>query len=139
MIEINDKPAMGRRIKEEREAKGYSQAELGRLCGWADEKDPQRAQSRISNYETEARSTRVNPQDVQKIADALGVSAAWLLFGRPYEKHGGIRKISEDRLKVHQVIESLNQAELVLLQLYLNKLLALREGPDTNSDEANIK
>lgn len=55
---------LGERIKKARVAKGLSQPELARRCGWE-------SQSRISHYETGKREPQL--ADLQKIARGLGL------------------------------------------------------------------
>ncbi|EPQ5213672.1 LexA family protein [Klebsiella aerogenes] len=63
---------IGERIKSLREAKGYSQAHLAKLCGWA-------APSRLGNYELGTR--KVSADDALVLAEILGVSPSLILFG----------------------------------------------------------
>lgn len=65
--------SVGDCIKRLRESKGYTQAELGRRCGYTGS-DPQ---SRISHYERGNRQP--NLQELQKIAAALSVSVDEIL------------------------------------------------------------
>lgn len=62
---------IGKRIRETRRAKGLSQADLARACGW-------KQQSRVSNYERGTREP--DHADLRKIAAALGTSPAWLAY-----------------------------------------------------------
>lgn len=66
---------LSERIAKKRQELGLSQPDLADLCGWG------RSQSRISQYETGKRTTRVNLGDLAKIAKALKVDVAWLAFG----------------------------------------------------------
>ncbi|AYN26432.1 LexA family transcriptional regulator [Buttiauxella sp. 3AFRM03] len=63
---------IGERIKALREAKGLSQVQLAKQCGWA-------APSRLGNYELGTR--KVSADDALLLANALGVSPAKILFG----------------------------------------------------------
>ncbi|WP_038155851.1 LexA family protein [Trabulsiella guamensis] len=63
---------IGERIKSLREAKGFSQAQLAKLCGWA-------APSRLGNYELGTR--KVSADDALILGEVLGVSPALILFG----------------------------------------------------------
>lgn len=63
---------IGERIKSLREAKGYSQAKLASLCGWA-------TPSRLGNYELGTR--KVSADDALTLAEALNVSPSLILFG----------------------------------------------------------
>ena len=63
---------IGERIKSLREAKGLSQAQLAKLCGWA-------APSRLGNYELGTR--KVSADDALVLGAALGVSPAKIMFG----------------------------------------------------------
>lgn len=63
---------IGERIKSLREAKGMSQAQLAKLCGWA-------APSRLGNYELGTR--KVSADDAVVLGAALGVSPALIMFG----------------------------------------------------------
>lgn len=63
---------IGERIKSLRESKGYSQAKLASMCGWA-------APSRLGNYELGTR--KVSADDALTLAEALGVSPSLILFG----------------------------------------------------------
>lgn len=128
MNEIELKPDMGKRIRKERQAKGYSQARLGILCGWADENEPQRAQSRISNYETGARGKRVAISDLRTIADALEIDVAKIIYGdkKPdsaAEEPARHPKISPQRAQLLRDIEKLSDTQLILLQGYAKGLL----------------
>ncbi|MDU4943909.1 MAG: LexA family transcriptional regulator [Mixta calida] len=63
---------IGERIKSLREAKGLSQVQLAKLCGWA-------APSRLGNYELGTR--KVSADDAVILGSALGVSPAKIMFG----------------------------------------------------------
>ncbi len=63
---------IGERIKSLREAKGLSQAQLAKQCGWA-------APSRLGNYELGTR--KVSADDAVLLGSALGVSPAKIMFG----------------------------------------------------------
>ncbi|MCU5775088.1 LexA family transcriptional regulator [Erwiniaceae bacterium BAC15a-03b] len=63
---------IGERIKSLREAKGLSQAQLSKLCGWA-------APSRVGNYELGVR--KVSADEAITLSKALGVSPAQIMFG----------------------------------------------------------
>lgn len=63
---------IGERIKSLREAKGLSQAQLAKLCGWA-------APSRLGNYELGTR--KVSADDALVLGAALCVSPAKIMFG----------------------------------------------------------
>lgn len=63
---------IGERIKSLREAKGYSQAKLASLCGWA-------TPSRLGNYELGTR--KVSADDALILGEVLGVSPSLILFG----------------------------------------------------------
>lgn len=65
---------VGTRIREARKTARQSQAELASQCGWKD------MQTRISSYEHNR--TEPSYRDLEKIAHALGVNAAWLAFGQ---------------------------------------------------------
>ncbi|WGY45918.1 helix-turn-helix transcriptional regulator [Vibrio sp. ABG19] len=62
---------VGLRLKQLREAKGFSQRALATKCGWGP--------SRISNYESGIRS--INLDDAETIAKALSIPPQTLLFG----------------------------------------------------------
>lgn len=64
---------LGLRIKQLRKAKGMSQQALALACGWE-------SQSRIGNYEKGTRQP--NLEDMEKIAQALGVTLPDLVAGR---------------------------------------------------------
>lgn len=63
---------IGERIKSIREAKGLSQAQLAKLCGWA-------APSRLGNYELGTR--KVSADDALTLGQVLGVPPSQILFG----------------------------------------------------------
>ncbi len=63
---------IGERIKTLREAKGLSQVQLAKLCGWA-------APSRLGNYELGTR--KISADDALLLAAALNVSPAKIMFG----------------------------------------------------------
>ncbi|EBL4241469.1 LexA family transcriptional regulator [Salmonella enterica subsp. enterica serovar Schwarzengrund] len=63
---------IGERIKSLREAKGLSQAQLAKLCGWA-------APSRLGNYELGTR--KVSADDALTLGQVLGVPPSQILFG----------------------------------------------------------
>lgn len=63
---------IGERIKSLRESKGYSQAQLAKLCGWA-------APSRLGNYELGTR--KVSADDALTLGQVLGVPPSLILFG----------------------------------------------------------
>jgi transcriptional regulator with XRE-family HTH domain len=66
--------SLGKRIREIRKAKGWSQDKLAIKCNFMNH-----GQLRISNYETDYRSPRT--ESLKIIAKVLRVSASWLLFG----------------------------------------------------------
>ena len=61
---------LGERIRQARLAKGWSQPELARRCGWD-------SQSRISQYETSKREPQLD--DLRRMANALGMTLSELL------------------------------------------------------------
>lgn len=63
---------IGDRIRSARLAKGFTQPELARECGW-------QTQSRVSNYERGDREPKSS--DVRALGKALNVSEAWLWTG----------------------------------------------------------
>lgn len=63
---------IGERIKQARGEAGLSQPQLAQLCGWD-------SQSRISQYETGKNEPALD--DIERIAEALGVSFGWLASG----------------------------------------------------------
>lgn len=63
---------IGERLKSIREARGLSQAQLAKLCGYS-------SASRIGNYELGER--KVSVDDALAISGVLGVSPAELMFG----------------------------------------------------------
>lgn len=63
---------IGDRIKQARKLRGLTQIELSEKCGWEH-------QSRISSYERDEREP--GRTDIESIAGALDVRAAWLFFG----------------------------------------------------------
>lgn len=63
---------IGERIKLLREAKGLSQAQLSKLCGWS-------TPSRVGNYELGVR--KVSADEAITLGKALGVSPAMIMFG----------------------------------------------------------
>ena len=67
---------IGQRIREERQSKGWTQAELGLRSGLRE--------SMICKYELGYHIP--NPENLSRIADALGVSVDYLL-GRESEHH----------------------------------------------------
>ena len=102
---------IGQRIKKAREDKGLTQAQLGKLCGWGD--DDQTAQSRISMYENDKRTTRVAVDDIKTLAKALGVEPGWIMFNGPLVKHDPlIQNILETARLIPR--ENLEHANMVL-------------------------
>lgn len=75
VIKITGMKTLGARIKHYRTLKGLSQVALAKACGWG-------SQSRIGNYETDAREPTF--EDVKDIAKALGVTPEALLIGDGY-------------------------------------------------------
>ncbi|MCX8967394.1 LexA family transcriptional regulator [Erwinia psidii] len=63
---------IGDRIKSLREARGFSQAQLAKLCGWS-------APSRLGNYELGVR--KISADDALLLASALNVPPAKIMFG----------------------------------------------------------
>ncbi len=129
MKEIELKPDIGIRIRKQREAKGYSQAKLGILCGWANSNEPQRAQSRISNYETGARGKRVSLSDLQTIATALEIDVDKILYetGKPEnstaEQQADYSKLSAQRAQLLRDIQKMSDTQVIMLQAYAKGLL----------------
>lgn len=67
---VSLKEEIGRRIRDARNRKGWSQEELARETGWL-------KKSRIGNYEQGTRTP--GPEEARALANPLGVSAAWIL------------------------------------------------------------
>ena len=67
---------LGQKIKAAREAKGLSQPQLSRMCGWD-------SQSRISNYERGIREP--NLDDLRKMARCLGTTVEDLIASKENE------------------------------------------------------
>jgi transcriptional regulator with XRE-family HTH domain len=72
-------PSVGARIKIAREAKGLTQEQLGRLCGWGDE-----AQARVSNYERGTREASYG--DLRLMAEHLDRPVSWFVLGEHLDK-----------------------------------------------------
>ncbi|WP_140411298.1 XRE family transcriptional regulator [Chromobacterium violaceum] len=64
--------AYGKRIEALRQAQGWRQQDLADRCGWG-------SPSRIGNYEREDREPTL--RDFEVMADVLGVSTPYLIFG----------------------------------------------------------
>lgn len=64
--------SIGERIKSLREARGLSQAQLAKLCGWS-------APSRLGNYELGSR--KISADDALVLAAVLNTSPANIMFG----------------------------------------------------------
>jgi phage repressor protein C with HTH and peptisase S24 domain len=64
---------IGQRIRRLRTNKRLTQPQLAELCGWGE------SQSRISNYEKDLRTPK--PDDAEKLAEILDVTAAYIMFG----------------------------------------------------------
>lgn len=75
MKKINE--IIGERLKSIRESKGFSQAQLAKLCGYS-------SASRIGNYELGER--KISADDALRISEILGVSPAELMFGSQSEQ-----------------------------------------------------
>ncbi|WP_245704346.1 LexA family protein [Pseudomonas defluvii] len=73
VIKLVGMKTLGSRIKHYRTLKGFSQAKLAKVCGWA-------SQSRVGNYESDAREPSL--EDVKTIAKALDVAPELILVGR---------------------------------------------------------
>jgi SOS-response transcriptional repressor LexA len=71
---------IGSRVKEAREAKGLTQAELAAIV------KPPMAQQSIGDIES-GKTKNPRPDTIQKIAEALGVKKEWLLIGDEVEKY----------------------------------------------------
>lgn len=69
---------LGQRIKELRIKMGVNQKEFAEMCGRLDKRDRSWGQSRIGNYETDAREPSL--EDIEVLAKALGITAAELAF-----------------------------------------------------------
>ena len=76
------------RLKATRKERKLSQAKLAERCGLS--------QSAIANYEGQSRST---PKDVFPIAQALGVTAEWLLKGTLPKEPVSYVSIDQNRLR----------------------------------------
>lgn len=90
VIQTDPMTTLGERIKAARVAKGLSQPELARRCGWD-------SQSRISHYETGKREPQL--EDLRKLARCLGLaiedlvgtdSAKFITIARHAEPESGI-------------------------------------------------
>ncbi|WP_063657777.1 helix-turn-helix domain-containing protein [Candidatus Arsenophonus triatominarum] len=85
---------IGKRLKLLREARGLSQAQLAKLCGYS-------SASRIGNYELGDR--KISVDDAIRIAPILGISAADLLFSNDdqldnFSKKGKVLSKTEENL-----------------------------------------
>lgn len=69
---------LGQRIKEFRNKMGINQKEFAELCGRIDKRERAWGQSRIGNYETDAREPSL--EDIEVIAKVLGINPAELAF-----------------------------------------------------------
>ncbi|WP_386696736.1 MULTISPECIES: helix-turn-helix domain-containing protein [unclassified Lonepinella] len=69
---------LGEKIKEFRNQLGLNQVDFAKKCGEIDSRDRAWGQSRIGNYETNAREPSLD--DIRIIAKALGISPADLAF-----------------------------------------------------------
>lgn len=70
---------IGSRLKWARVRAGYSQGELAVACGWG--KNPAEAQSRVSNYERNAREMTLD--DLIRMCAVLKCNPAEIAFGHP--------------------------------------------------------
>lgn len=73
---------VGAQIRAAREAKGWTQLDLAKACGWADKDSG--GQGRISHYEKGRREPGV--EEIRIIADALGVSMEQLAVRNEAER-----------------------------------------------------
>ncbi|WGL96270.1 helix-turn-helix domain-containing protein [Arsenophonus nasoniae] len=123
---------IGKRLKALREARGLSQAQLAKLCGYS-------SASRIGNYELGDR--KISVDDAIRIGPALGISAADLLFGNdePLDKHANkenfLSKTEENLLEMFNelpqkekdnFIKAINTRKNELDQLY-EEMKAVKE------------
>lgn len=123
---------IGKRLKALREARGLSQAQLAKLCGYS-------SASRIGNYELGDR--KISVDDAIRIGLALGISVADLLFGNdePLDKHASkenfLSKTEENLLEMFNelpqkekdnFIKAINTRKNELDQLY-EEMKAVKE------------
>jgi Predicted transcriptional regulators len=87
---ITNVNSFGDRLRHARKLRGLSQAELARACGIS--------QGAIGNYETDSRR---NAKDIFRLADVLGVEAAWLAMGTGpmHRRHRPSNTVAEDPAK----------------------------------------
>lgn len=110
---------VGKRIRAAREEKKLTQKQLGEMLGVK--------QQMIGVYENGHRIPK--PQTIEKIADALGVSAAWLQFG-------GVVLVHKDK-EVQELFDSMYNSEGEELLEKWDELS--KYFPDTDISDLPIK
>lgn len=115
---------IGQRIKKRRTELGLTQAELAAKCGWSTEDNSR--QNRISMYENSQRTTRIKLEDVETLAEALGVSAVWILF------NGAYGSLSSARQKLHQTVGRIAEEFVGKADLVLQVFVEDETGPDSH-------
>ena len=102
---------VGRRVLEARTNKGISQLELAKRCGYS-------TRSAVSKIETGDRAFPINKIPV--IAEALGVSVDWLLWGK--EPHIVEPSLEGKKAVLVEYIKQMSEAEVDRLIRFLELL-----------------
>lgn len=84
---------LGERLQSRREIMGLSQAKLADAC--------EISQATIQKIEANKRPL---PHSIQKIADVLGVTPGWLLYGTPLHRANSISNITNPQAAIGKVI-----------------------------------
>lgn len=102
---------VGKRVLEARTKKGISQIELARRCGYS-------TRSAVSKIETGDRAFPINKVPV--IAEALGVSVDWLLWGN--EAHPVEPSLDGKKAVLVELIKQMSEDEVDRLIRFLQIL-----------------
>jgi len=126
---------IGTKIRIAREQAKLSQRELSDLCGWGYQ------QSRIGNYERDARQPSLN--DIQVLAKALGKTVGYFFDETP-DKEGLIKDVSLMRQAIEMIIEveqeegcafTPNQKARMAVALYNDAVRKGKRAPDVTRQD----
>lgn len=90
---------IGERLKSLRERKGYSQAQLSKLCGWS-------TASRVGHYEYGTRNVGID--DAMVLAKALDTTPIYIMFG---EQDHGYAELPEKQRLMLELFRQLPEIE----------------------------
>jgi len=126
VVDMDRYVVIGNKIREAREARGLSQAELGRLIGYSD--------VAIGNWEKGRR--KINIEDLEQIASALGKPISYFLdIEDKLRNHPNINMVLTDlKVKVLPVLATVPAGKPIMVQENIVEYLAVPEHLARSAD-----